>query len=147
MATYRSLPPRPREKRPCPSYPKLLGLGALVLAAACGGSVESTGDIAAPFDSDAGGSAGAAGAAGQGGVAGDDNWPGGTGGGGIPYPYDSGVAGSGGTDIGVGGSAGGGAPYPYDAGDGDDAADAEDEEGSPPLQGEMPDPFDASADG
>jgi hypothetical protein len=142
MSHYRSLPAKPRKGQQSPSYPKLLGLGMVVAAAACGGTAvqggeggtggtaSPDGDVAPAYD------AGTAGAAGSG-SAGMAGW--GTGGGGAPYPYDSGVAGeagSGGT--GVAGSGGGGAPIPYDAGD------AQDEQ--PPLQGEAPDPFDGGMD-
>lgn len=123
MLRFRARPAAPRAKVAAPTYPRLLGLGLIVAAAACGGTVaESTPE----------GESGAAGAAGSGGG-------------------DAGQAGQGGEGGYAGyGSEGpaGVAPDPYDGGfpEPDATPDAEPDVGEPEPGGIAEPPFDAGVD-
>ncbi len=127
MANLSKSPAVPRRRRPRPSYPRCVGLGVVALVAACGGSVQvsgegdeggnggsSTGAIAGgmppPFDAGPGGMAGAG--------AGGNNQGGGHEGGHIlgdmPDPWDGGAGGVGGAGgSGQAGGLDGGAPDPW----------------------------------
>jgi len=48
MPTYRSMPPKPRHAPELPSYPHLLGWGALAALAARGGHVTEDGNGSTP---------------------------------------------------------------------------------------------------
>lgn len=153
MLSFSKSPAKPQSGNRSPSYPRALGIGALLFVAACGGTaIESTSEGnagstqvggyggegpsgAAPYPIDAAvpetqGAGGMVGTGGTGGAAGSI-------GGGAPLPYeDSGVGGSAGS---YGGS-GGGIPTgdiaePYDAG-----PDAE-----PSPDGFAPEPYDSGS--
>ena len=159
MLTFSKSPPRPQTQSKKPSYPRHLGLGALLLLAACGGTaIEGTsegaggqvaqagsggGEIggAAPFPM--GGSAGEAGAAGAGGQAeggtGGYQAEGGSIGGGAPIEFeDAGPGGAAGQ-----GNAGAAGEAQAGSGGGDPAGDIAEpyDAGSPDVQEPSPDGF------
>lgn len=140
MTRFRNAPARPRSQSARPYYPRLLSIGLIVAAAACGGTVVEQ-DAEQDTDGTTGGTGGTAGypvSAGMGGspyepdasTGGTAGYPVSSGSGGSPYepdaspggmggtggvdasPYDTGVGGTGGP--GVGGSAGGGVPDTYE---------------------------------
>ena len=132
MPRLHRMPARPRARTHRPVYPRLLGVGLLLTAAACGGTVvESEGSGDGTGGTSAQGGYGGASPAGIGGAPYEpDADTGGTGGmnptgtGGSPYVPDASAGGTGGTDPGPGGSAGGGMPDPYeDAGWGGSAGE------------------------
>ncbi len=149
MTKLSQVPARPTSRRTAPSYPRaLLGIGAMMLATACGGTVEGTptegeagaaGNIEGPAGAVAnpyGGSGGATNNGGAPGTGGTD--VGGSSGGGAPIPY----GGSGGVETaGSGGDPAGDIAVPFDAGT-EDAADSE-----PPIDGFAPNPYDGGTAG
>jgi len=126
MTRLSQVPAQPKSRRSAPSYPRtLMGIGAMMLMAACGGSVDNN------ASSGEGGSAGVEAPSGA-----------------APYPYDAGnggTAGNGGAvNPGVGGSSGGGAPGPYGGSGGDQVGGAG---GEPNPAGDIAEPFDAGPAG
>ena len=123
MMSFGASPARPRDRAAAPMYPRLLGLGLLLVASACSGTAVDQGR---PSDNGTGGSAGAT---------------------------EAGTAGAAGASEtgGFGGDIGGAAPYPYDAGTEEASVverDAADEpEGDPNLAGDVATPFDAGPEG